>query len=72
MTADDLAQARKHLQNVRVVQRNLVYAVGLPLHCCREEVLRRPEWFGKYGKIVKISANRNGAYSTVQHGASLW
>ena len=68
MSIDGLAHARRHLQNVRVVQRNLVYAVGLPLHCCREEMLRRPEWFGKFGKIVKISANRNGAYSTVQHG----
>ena len=68
VTAGTLANNRKHLQNVRVVQRNLVYAVGLPLHTCREEVLKRNEWFGKFGKIVKISANRNGAYSNVQHG----
>ena len=63
-----VAASRKHLHNVRVVQRNLVYAVGLPLHCCREEVLRRNEWFGRFGKIVKVSANRNGAYSTAQNG----
>jgi hypothetical protein len=29
---------RKALANVRVIQRNLVYVVGLSMHICREEV----------------------------------
>ena len=29
---------RKHLSNVRVIQRNLVYVIGLPLSCAKEEV----------------------------------
>merc|ERR1719486_1392644 len=35
---------------------------------CRTETLRRGEYFGKYGKIVKISVNRNGVYSSSSHG----
>mmetsp|Transcript_11296 Transcript_11296/g.21211 ORF Transcript_11296/g.21211 Transcript_11296/m.21211 type:complete len:552 (+) Transcript_11296:140-1795(+) len=52
--------SRKHLQNVRVIQRNLVYAIGIPLKHCKEDTLRKQEFFGKYGKILKISVNRNG------------
>ncbi|QDZ21337.1 CCR4-NOT transcription complex protein [Chloropicon primus] len=52
--------SRKHLQNVRVIQRNLVYAIGVPLKHCKEETLKKQEFFGKYGEITKISVNRNG------------
>jgi CCR4-NOT transcription complex subunit 4 len=57
------ASSRKHLQNVRVIQRNLVYVVGLSSRCCKEEVLRKNDFFGKYGKILKlqVSVNRNGS-----------
>ena len=53
--------SRKLLQNVRVIQRNLVYVIGLSLNICREDVLRRSEYFGRFGKILKISANRAAA-----------
>jgi len=33
------AQNRKHLANVRVIQRNLVYITNLPLTLAKEEVL---------------------------------
>ena len=42
-------------QNVRVVQRNLVYVVGLPMELCYEELLSSTEYIGQYGKIVKVS-----------------
>lgn len=32
-----------------------MYVVGLSMAVCVEEKLRRPEYFGKYGKIVKVS-----------------
>ena len=41
-------------QNVRVVQRNLVYVVGLALELCFEDLLKGPEYFGQFGKIVKV------------------
>ena len=54
-----------HMQNVRVVQRNLVYAVGLAMEICYEDTLMGPEFFGAYGKMVKqMSVNRMGPYGS--------
>lgn len=52
---------RTLLANMRVIRRNLVYAVGLPPSIANEDVLRRPEYFGQYGKIAKIVLNRSQA-----------
>ncbi|KAL0923045.1 hypothetical protein M5K25_007088 [Dendrobium thyrsiflorum] len=52
------ADARKNLSRVRVVQRNLVYIMGLPSHLADENVLERKEYFGQYGKILKLSISR--------------
>jgi CCR4-NOT transcription complex subunit 4 len=50
---------RKTLHNFRVVQRNLLYVIGLPISSASEETLRKPEYFGQYGKIAKIVAHKN-------------
>lgn len=50
---------RKHLHNYRVVQRNLVYIIGIPGSIASEETLRKPEYFGQYGKITKVVVHRN-------------
>lgn len=57
------------LSEVRVLQRNLLYVVGLPLSAAREEVLRKKEYFGRFGKIVKIAVNRKQIH-TVSNVAS--
>lgn len=44
------------LQSVRVVQRNLVYVVGLSMDICHEDTLRTSEFFGQFGKPVKVRA----------------
>ncbi|KAI5128540.1 CCR4-NOT transcription complex subunit 4 [Nematocida parisii] len=54
---------RKHtegedLLNVRVLQRNLVYAVGIPIEFAREDLLRSKSLFGGFGEIVKIVLSR--------------
>ena len=54
-------QDRTQLANMRVIRRNLVYAVGLPPNIATEENLRKPEFFGQYGKISKIVLNRSQA-----------
>lgn len=51
-------EMEKDLQNVRIMQRNLVYIVGLAPNITKEEVLKRKEYLGKFGKIVKIAVNR--------------
>lgn len=55
----DPPKDRNQLANMRVIRRNLVYAVGLPPNIATEESLRKPEYFGEYGKISKIVINRN-------------
>jgi RING/Ubox like zinc-binding domain len=57
------ASQRKHLTNVRVIQRNLVYMTNLPMSIAKEEMLRKKEYFGQYGKIIKIVVNKNNLYN---------
>jgi hypothetical protein len=55
------ADARKHLQGVRVTQKNLVYVIGLTLKIINDEalaLLRGQDYFGQYGKIQKIMINK--------------
>ena len=64
---------------MRVIRRNLVYAVGLPPMSSTEDILRKAEHFGQYGRIAKIVINRSqigtgppgrssaSAYVTFQH-----
>ncbi|XP_017781339.1 PREDICTED: uncharacterized protein LOC108566127 [Nicrophorus vespilloides] len=61
-----LTESRKHLASVRVVQRNLVFVVGLPMRLADPEVLKRYEYFGKFGKIHKVVINQSTAYAGTQ------
>ena len=52
---------RKNLAGIRVVQKNLVYVVGLSQRSSEEEFLRTlrgPQYFGQYGKITKIVVSK--------------
>ncbi|KAI9076163.1 hypothetical protein K1719_041861 [Acacia pycnantha] len=55
------SEGRKQLSSVRVIQRNLVYIVGLPLNLADEEILQHREYFGQYGKVLKVSMSRTAA-----------
>ncbi|KAJ8953681.1 hypothetical protein NQ314_007289 [Rhamnusium bicolor] len=61
-----LSESRKHLASVRVVQRNLVFVVGLPMRLADAEVLKRHEYFGKFGKIHKVVINQSTSYAGSQ------
>ncbi|XP_042753940.1 uncharacterized protein LOC111882575 isoform X2 [Lactuca sativa] len=63
------SEGRKQLSSVRVIQRNLVYIVGLPLNLADEDLLQRKEYFGQYGKVLKVSISRTAAGS-IQHFAN--
>ncbi|XP_050368284.1 uncharacterized protein LOC126786489 isoform X2 [Argentina anserina] len=54
-------EGRKQLSSVRVIQRNLVYIVGLPLNLADEDLLQRKEYFAQYGKVLKVSMSRTAA-----------
>ncbi|KAL9611387.1 MAG: hypothetical protein Q9167_003962 [Letrouitia subvulpina] len=52
---------RKHLAGLRVVQKNLVYVVGLNPKSREDDLLqtlRGDQYFGQYGKIVKIVVSK--------------
>ncbi|XP_050671722.1 serine/threonine-protein kinase pakD isoform X2 [Leptidea sinapis] len=59
-------ESRRALANVRVVQNNLVFVVGLPVRLADPEILKRQEYFGKYGKIHKVVINQSPAYAGSQ------
>ncbi|KAF5372996.1 hypothetical protein D9758_001595 [Tetrapyrgos nigripes] len=65
------ALGRRHLANVRVVQRNVVYVVGIGPRFAKEELiptLRSTEYFGQYGKINKmflVKRNQSGGGAPV-------
>ncbi|KAG9453274.1 hypothetical protein H6P81_006178 [Aristolochia fimbriata] len=52
------SEGRKHLSTVRVIQRNLVYVIGIPANLADEDMLERKEYFGQYGKVLKVSITR--------------
>lgn len=52
---------RKHLQGLRVVQKNLVYVLGLNPSIQEDQLLqtlRGDKYFGQYGKIIKIVVSK--------------
>lgn len=51
---------------VRVVQRNLVFVVGLSPRLADPEVLKKHEYFGKFGKIHKVVINQSTSYAGSQ------
>lgn len=44
--------------NIRVIQRSLVYVIGIPQKYAEEETLRKHEFFGQFGSIKKIIINK--------------
>eukprot|EP01134_Creolimax_fragrantissima_P001465 CFRG1465T1 len=57
---------RKNLANVRVVQPNLVYVIGLSPRLADEVVIRKNDYFGQYGKIMKVVVNKGSLYNGSQ------
>lgn len=51
------AEEMQDMQTVRVIQKNLVYVIGLPLEVSSEATIRRKDMFGQYGHLSKIVVN---------------
>ncbi|VEU21253.1 DEKNAAC102168 [Brettanomyces naardenensis] len=63
---------RHHLAGVRVIQKNLVYVVGLNPLCPPEDLpslLRSDKYFGQYGRILKIVINKRAVGPGSHHPA---
>ncbi|GMT24378.1 hypothetical protein PFISCL1PPCAC_15675 [Pristionchus fissidentatus] len=66
-----ISESRKHLASYRVLQRNLVYVIGLSSRVADPEMLKKPEYFGKYGKITKVAVGTttSGVVGSASHTA---
>ena len=51
-------ETKRHLSELRVLQRNLVYIIGVPLRIATEEIMKKPEFMGQFGNIVKVVINK--------------
>jgi CCR4-NOT transcription complex subunit 4 len=51
---------------MRVLQKNLVFVVGLPNRISEAETLKKHEYFGKFGKILKVVINQSTSYIGTQ------
>ncbi|KAI8348640.1 hypothetical protein BD560DRAFT_410593 [Blakeslea trispora] len=49
---------RRHLASMRVVQKNLVYIIGLHPKLATEETIRSIDYFGQFGKVSKVVINK--------------
>lgn len=66
---------RKNLIGVRVVQKNLVYITGLAPTVREDELLktlRKPEFFGQYGNIQKISISNRKSPDGQHHSLGIY
>lgn len=70
----DAEQAKRHhLAGMRVIQKNLVYVVGLNPPCSYDDlipVLKSEKYFGQYGKINKIVINKRAPNPNNPHHLS--
>lgn len=51
----------------RVIQTNLVFAVGLPQWISKDkDVLKGSQYFGRFGKVFKVEVNANQTFTGPQ------
>lgn len=55
---------RAYLSRYRVIQRDLVYVIGIPIDIANEEILSRYAYFGQYGPIKKIVVNNQTVHTS--------
>jgi CCR4-NOT transcription complex subunit 4 len=51
------------LSKLRVIQRNLVYVIGLAPQMANKDILEKYEYFGQYGQVSKSVVNKLNAYN---------
>ena len=56
-----------YLQNIRIIQKNLVYVIGLSPSITDENMLKSPQLFGQYGSIKKVIFNNSSQLIEKQH-----
>ena len=62
--------ARRKIANsdTRVVQTNLVFVSGLSPRVAHSDLLKRPDYFGKFGKVRRVIINHGSCSSHLDSG----
>ena len=64
-------QELEELAEARIITKNLVYIIGLSSQIANKDKLKKYEYLGQYGTIIKIVVNKNKAYNqNSPHGPS--
>lgn len=51
-------------ESMRIIKRNLVYVINLDPSIADKDILTKKEYFGQYGKIIKVVVNNSKAYNS--------
>lgn len=60
----------KKLSNLRVIQKTLVYVIGIAPEIASESKLKSVEYFGQYGNLQKVVVNTKDVYNATRGGPS--
>lgn len=61
-----ITPSSSELSNARIIQSKLVYIINLPESVASDETLKRPEYFGQYGTILKCVVNKSSQHTAYQ------
>ena len=56
----DFETSKFQSSNIRVICKNILYLIGIPIEIANEDTLIKKEYLGQYGSIQKIIINKNG------------
>ena len=58
----DFDNSKYQSSNIRVICKNILYLIGIPIEIANEDTLIKKEYLGQYGSIQKIIINKNGYF----------
>ncbi|CAD8114281.1 unnamed protein product [Paramecium sonneborni] len=62
-------QNKTLLAEIRIICKNLIYVIGLAPSIAKEDLLKKPEYFGQYGQIQKLIVIQSNTFNPPSHAA---
>jgi CCR4-NOT transcription complex subunit 4 len=56
------------LGQVRILQKNTLYIIGVSPSIAKEDTLKKYEYFGQYGRILSVTINKESAFMSEDQG----
>ena len=67
-TSSENQRIMNKLGSVRILQKNILYVIGISPSIAKEDILKKYEYFGQYGKILQISLNKENVHVSENQG----